>query len=420
LQDCGLIVVDEEHDASYKQQESIFRYHARDLAFVRAKFEGCPLLLGSATPSLESRERVRLQAMHQVSLREPAKASMPLQKKRVDLRHAPLVELMDAPELFLAEETKASIEQTLERGEQVLVFLNRRGFASLMVCGTCGFTPECEVCSVTMTLYKRRPRLECHWCQATRPVYVKCPTCHDANWRHLGQGTEATAQVFQRLFPEKNIETMDRDQVRTLPQLEALLDRFRKREIDLLVGTQMIVKGHDFKHVALVVILMADQLFHWPDFRASERAYQVLLQVAGRAGRHETPGTVLVQTFNPDHPSLRVLMGEETEISFFESERECRSLLSYPPFGRLVRIRVEQASSKAAFEQIQSIASLCRAQGPGLDVLGPSESFQEKRQGQYRFEILLKSTDVTLLHRILGWIRSRERHITIDVDPVGL
>ena len=422
VQNLGLIVVDEEHDATYKQEDR-FRYHARDLAVVRAKQTHAFAVLGSATPSLESRERVREGKYFQVSLPHRVSPGGMPSIHWVDLRTQERVGEVQAP---LAVETLEKMKAVISSGEQVLVYLNRRGFASFLVCQDCGEVSYCPDCSISLTLHKGQARLRCHLCghQALIPDF--CSQCHGANLSAEGAGTESLETELPGLLPGARIARLDRDQVTSTKRLNEILNQFKDREADVLIGTQMLVKGHDFPGVTLVVVILADALFRWPDYRATERAYQILKQVAGRAGRGDKPGQVWVQTYDTEHTVLQVLDGRVSEESFIEMELELRQALRYPPFGRIARLRLESLNQKEAFQKMsECVAGLSGCfQGQGVEVLGPSEAFIERVKGYYRWDVLVKAKEVQELQRAVKWIRyfsdQNKLNILIDIDPYGL
>lgn len=430
IQNLGLIVVDEEHDPSYKQEERA-RYHARDLAVVRGAQSGAQVILGSATPSLETLERVRDGKYGMVTLPNPAIQTVPTQVEIVDLSSLPRVEGIQAP---LADRTVEVIRETLGRGEQVMVYLNRRGFSAFLICEDCGESVQCSQCSISLSYYKRRAQVRCALCGHKEKAPDRCVKCDGSRLLPVGAGTESLEEQLPKLIPEMKAIRLDRDQMTSNQRLEDALAKFRALEFNTLLGTQMLVKGHDFPRVTLVVVVLADSLFRFPDFRAVERAYQVLTQVAGRAGRHEIPGRVLIQTFDPDHPVLKVLTGEKTAKDLLEGERDARKLLGYPPMGRVCRLRVEDRDQEVSFSKSAHLALALkdalktredRTKEVGhTEILGPSEAFMEKVAGVYRWDIWIKSKSVEELSPLMEaaqeWMRAQKWSCLVDVDPYGL
>lgn len=422
VKDLGLIVVDEEHDPSFKQEDRV-RYHARDLALVRGKIEGAKVVLGSATPSLESLERVRegKYSLSKIHSRFQKGSELP-EVEVVDLAEE---EKITGIQSFLAEKTLREIQATLDRGEQAIVFLNRRGFAAFLACQSCGEAVECPNCSVSLTVHKRTRQMRCHLCDHRESIPDQCPGCQSLEMLAIGAGTESLEIELPKLLRGARTARLDRDQVTSASRLEEVLSRFRSGEANLLLGTQMLVKGHDFPNVTLVVVMLADSLFHWPDFRAGERSYQILTQVSGRAGRGSKRGRVLVQTFVPDHPVIRAILGKLDEKGFIESEREARFALGYPPFSRLARLRFDGASRTEVMQAAQAVAILLREQNPveDLTVLGPSEAAVEKVKNRYRWELLLKGKHIRALRqgilRAAGFGRERGFSFSVDLDPQG-
>jgi primosomal protein N' (replication factor Y) len=417
--DLGLIVIDEEHDPTYKQEERV-RYHARDLAVVRSKMTGAFVVLGSATPSLESRERVREGKYTLASLpKRIAPGGLP-QIEIVDLCVEERVENTQAP---LAKKTIQAIQDALTAGEQVIVFLNRRGFAAFLICGECGEVNGCPNCSISLTVHRKRKALACHVCGHQEPIPDFCIKCQGTDLQPMGAGTESLEEELPKLVEGAITLRLDRDQVTSQTRLEQILDDFRANKANVLLGTQMLVKGHDFPGVTLVVVILADALFRWPDFRAPERAYQILRQVSGRAGRGERPGKVLIQTFDADHPVLQAIQGITPEDTFLETERELRQILTYPPFGRLARFRFESAESLEAKNRALNVAEtlLPLQDAQKIDLLGPSEAFLERAKGIYRWDLLIKSPDIQGLQRAVHMARDlcfRNRwQYMLDVDP---
>ncbi len=424
LRDLGLIVVDEEHDSTYKQEDRV-RYHARDLAVVRGRMGGALVVLGSATPSLDTLERVREGKYAKVDLPERVMSRAMPQIDVVDLAEEPRVEGIQA---VMAERTLEAIRQELDAGNQVMVFLNRRGFAAFLLCEECSEVSGCPHCSISLTVHKRNRELRCHVCGHLEQIPDACAKCRSDRLIPVGAGTESLEDELPKLLPEARILRLDRDQVTSATRLSDVLERFRKKEGNLLLGTQMLVKGHDFPGVTLVVAILADALFRYPDFRAPERALQILTQVAGRAGRGEMPGRVMVQTFSPEHPVIQVLCGESGIEEFLEGERELREALRYPPFARLARIRVESPerahARRDALRLSEHLSALVREM-PAIEILGPSEAFLERAKGITRWDLLIKSTSVRDLHRIVNAARAASRgglesHVLVDIDPSGV
>lgn len=433
LKDIGLIVVDEEHDSSYKQ-ESTPRYHARDTAVMRAKLAGATIVLGSATPSLESWHNARQGKYARIEMHE-----------RVNQRPLPRVELVDMRREFqetgqehlfsraLIEETRA----TLERGEQAIILLNRRGYSFVVICRACGEKLECENCSISLTHHKPVPgsddrahagqRLECHYCGYKRNVPKRCPKCDSEHLYFLGAGSQQGEERLQEIFPGARIGRMDRDTVRGRSDMERLLMRLHSGEINLLVGTQMIAKGHDIHGVTLVGVVGADFALGLPDFRAAERVFQLLTQVSGRAGRGELPGKVLVQTYHQDHYAIQ-LAAKHDFHAFVEKEMKYRRWMHYPPDAALANLilqspRLEEAAGWAAVlgRWFQS------TQQDGVRVLGPATAPLAKVKRIYRFHLVLKAEKRQALARTLRAALAHadavgipRRNLVVDVDAVSL
>ncbi len=429
IQNLGLILVDEEHDPTYKQEDRV-HYHARDLAIVRGKNADALVVLGSATPSLETRERVREGKYSSFDLKARYSTGGMPAIEVIDLADEVLVEGIQAP---VAVKTLDVIRETIARGEQVMIYLNRRGFASFLRCHDCGEVSECPNCSISLTVHKRSKELRCHVCGHAEGIPDFCPKCQAVDLDPIGAGTESLEEEIPKLLPEAKILRLDRDAVTSASRLEKTLNAFRNGEAQILLGTQMLAKGHDFPKVTLVVVILADALFRYPDFRAPERALQILSQVSGRAGRAELPGRVLIQTYQPDAPVIAVLLGERSEEDFLAEELELRQALSYPPFGRMARLRVESTERQEAVTRCEAIANALRGAQPAiekeetdlrLEYLGPSEAFLERAKGIFRWDVLIKSSSVRALSRSISVakaVAAREKWpLLVDVDPYGL
>ena len=413
----GLFIVDEEHDLSFKQQDG-FRYSARDLAVVRARDAGAPVVLGSATPSLEAIDNVRRGRYRRLDLPHRAGGASPPRIDVVDLRSRPF-------DNGLCDVLVEALEETKARSEQALLFINRRGYAPVLMCHACGWVANCERCDARLVFHREDERLRCHHCAAERPPVVECPECGSTNVRRLGLGTERVAGALERRIKGLHVARMDRDAIRRRGSLEALLDRVHAGEVDAVVGTQMLAKGHHFPNVTLVAILDADAGLFGIDFRATERMAQLLLQVAGRAGRGDRTGRVLLQTHNPEHPLLRVLVLQGYRQFCAQALEERRST-RLPPFASLALVRAE-APQREAPQSFLSDAEACASARPhrGVSVLGPVPSPMERRAGRYRAQLLVDATSRGAMQRFLpGWIAdlealpsARKVRWSVDVDP---
>ena len=419
LANAGLIVVDEEHDASYKQQEG-FRYSARDLALARAQRLSIPVVLGSATPSLESLERAQSGRATLLSLPGRTGGAKPPAIHLIDLRR-------HAATQGIATPTVLTIKRHLDAGGQVLLYLNRRGYAPTLFCPSCGWAAPCPRCDARLTVHRRDGRLHCHHCGTEQRIPELCPTCGDAT-KPVGQGTERIEETLASLFPDVALERIDRDAVRKRGALEAALDRVTSGEVRLLVGTQMLTKGHHFPDVSLVVVLNADQGLFGTDFRASERLAQSIVQVAGRAGRAERPGEVLIQTEYPEHPLLAQLISGGYD-AFAAAALEERRSASWPPFARVAVLRAEAARSDVPMEFLERAREAAIALAVrGVEILGPATAPMERRAGLHRAQLLLHAPSHSPLQRLLArWIpaveelpEARKVRWSIDVDPLEL
>jgi primosomal protein N' (replication factor Y) len=414
----GLIVVDEEHDASFKQHEGGFRYSARDLAVVRAQRAGVPILMGSATPAFES--------LYNAAAGRYARLSLPRRTAQAQAPHLGLVDLrVNAVQAGISTPVIAAIERHLSADGQVLVFLNRRGYAPTLLCTACGWTAPCQECDARLTVHQGAQRLRCHHCGADAPLPKRCPQCGFAV-RPVGQGTERIEEKLAELFPNVPAVRLDRDVVRRRGDIEAAMQRMASGEARILIGTQMVTKGHDFPNVTLVVVMNADRGLFSTDFRAPERLAQTIVQVAGRAGRGDKPGEVLIQTEFPEHPLLRNLLAEGYD-GFARSALLEREAAGWPPYSRLAAVRDSAPSAAAALEFLTEARKVARPP-PSVRLLGPVPAAMAKRAGRYHAQLLIESAERSALHRFLdGWISaieqlpsSRRVRWALDVDPLEL
>ncbi len=435
MPDLGLIVVDEEHDGSYKQEETP-RYHGRDVAVMRAKLLGCCVVLGSATPSLESWNNAERGRYARVEMRERVMAR-PLPKvESIDMREE--FRQTGAEQLFsrrLIEETQA----TLDRGEQAIILINRRGYSFVVMCRSCGEKLECENCAISLTYHKGGEerslngearvgqRMECHYCGYRRGVPAKCPKCESEHLYYLGAGSQQGEERLQELFPGARIGRMDRDTVRSRGDMERMLSKLHTGEINLLVGTQMIAKGHDIHGVTLVGVVGADFALGLPDFRAAERVFQLITQVSGRAGRGELPGKVLVQTYQPEH-YVNQFAREHDYTGFAEREMYFRRGLKYPPFSVLANVVVQSERLEQVLDWAARIGRWVQQRKfEGVRVLGPAAAPNSRLKRIYRYHLVLKADqrDVmgAALKEMLGFVDAQEiprRAVVVDVDPMHL
>jgi primosomal protein N' (replication factor Y) len=421
LENLGLIVVDEEHETSYKQEDAP-RYHARDVAVVRAKLEGCAVLLGTATPSLESYHNATQNKYRLVKLTQRVdNCQMPLMRI-VDLRLARRKEKAAA---ILSEKLRKAITDRLEKHEQTILFLNRRGFSTSLLCSNCGEARDCPNCSVALTFHRGAARLSCHLCGHTAVVPKRCPACSQDALIYSGFGTEKVESNVAHLFPTAVVRRMDADSMTRKDAYRETLRAFRAGKIDILVGTQMIAKGLHFPNVTLVGIINADLSLRMPDFRAGERTFQLLTQVAGRAGRGETPGEVFVQTYAPFHPSIQFARHHDF-VGYFHQELEMREHFNFPPFRHAILITVRSAHEGRAKLSAETIARrLKEALPPEFILSAPSPAPLEKLQGQFRFHILMRGEAIMRLSRLVRETLDKlplpeDVVAAVDVDPYQL
>jgi primosomal protein N' (replication factor Y) len=415
----GLIIIDEEHDASFKQQDG-FRYSARDLALVRAQRLGIPIVLGSATPSLETLARARKQPETLSHLPNRAGSARPPQLALVDLRKHGATQGIATP-------TVTTIRRHLDAGGQVMLFINRRGYAPVLFCPTCGWSAHCSRCDAHLTVHARGRDLICHHCGSEEALPPGCPNCF-ADVKPVGQGTERIEEALQQLFAGASMARIDRDSMRRKGELEDTLARVNRGEIRILVGTQMLTKGHDFPQVTLVVVLNADQGLFSTDFRAPERLAQTIVQVAGRAGRADRPGEVLIQTEYPEHPLLTLLL-TGGYAAFADGALTEREQSGWPPFARIALLRAEATDQDSPLKFLQDAHDLA-VDFPvrGVKLLGPAPAPMERRAGRFRAQLLLHAPSHTPLQKFLsGWLpllamlpEARRVRWSIDVDAAEL
>jgi primosomal protein N' (replication factor Y) len=419
----GLVIVDEEQESSYKQEETP-RYHGRDVAIVRAKLENAVALLGSATPSLETFHHARSGKYELLTLAQ-----------RVAERSLPSVEILDLREEFrqthltspISSRMREEIQECLNFKTQALILINRRGYSWSVICRSCGANVQCVNCSISMTHHKSRNRLECHYCGSVQPIPKKCPKCDSQYVYFFGEGSEQLEERLRKEFPKARIARLDRDTARTKRQYQETLGAFADGALDILVGTQMLAKGHDFHRVTLVGVISADSSLTMPDFRAAERTFQLMTQVAGRAGRGELPGRVLIQTFYPEHYAIQDAVKQDY-TAFFERELHYRQVMAYPPLTSLANVIVRDRSLEKAITWSRKLSQfLARHNGDGLRILGPASAPLARLKSEYRFQFLLKAKRKAQLTKILGvamaFCDSNEipqTAVLVDMDPLQL
>ncbi len=421
LENVGLIVVDEEHENSYKQEEAP-RYHGRDIAVLRASMEKCPVILGSATPSLESYHNV-----------QTGKYTLLKLTQRVDAQKMPFIRIIDMRQEalkqkgqpVLSEKLRQGITARLEKKEQSILFLNRRGFSTSLICTVCGYVCQCPNCSVALTYHRAASKIVCHICGHVATVPSKCPECADPKIRYSGAGTEKVEEAVQKIFPQAVIKRMDADAMNRKDAYRETLGAFRAGKIDILVGTQMIAKGLHFPNVTLVGIINADLALHLPDFRAGERTFQLLTQVAGRAGRGDVEGEVFVQSYTPFSPSIQFARHHDFE-GFWQQEIEFREKGEWPPFSHMVLITIRSPHEvKAEFSAETLARKLKDALPEGVTISEPVPAPLAKSHGNYRFHLSLRTRAILKLSRHLRDVLDKltfpeEVIVSVDVDPYQL
>ncbi len=419
LQNLGLIIVDEEHDLSFKQQDG-FRYNARDLAIMRAHFKKIPLVLGSATPSLETLCKVQQGRYQHLVLPKRAGDAKPPTFRVLDIRNAPLEEGLSKPLLN-------EIMQHLQNGNQVMLFLNRRGFAPILMCHRCGWMAKCKRCDARMTYHQNPARLHCHHCDSRKSILTRCEDCGEKELIAMGLGTERLERVLAKHFPDLSIVRIDRDSTQRKGKMEEMLTEIQRGDHQILIGTQMLAKGHHFPNVTLVAIVDMDSGFFSADFRAVERMGQLLLQVSGRAGRAEKPGTVIIQTHHPDHPLLQQLL-QKNYREFALTLLQERAQASLPPFSFFALFRAEAHQADHAHDFLQQVKKIAGMARDNIHILGPIPAPMPRRAGRHRMQLLVQSKQRPLLQKFLKSLWAEVDKIagkhrvrwSLDVDPLEM
>jgi len=420
FENVGLIILDEEHESSYKQEDSP-RYHARDVAIWRSRYHQCPVILGSATPSLESYARARKNVYKLLALKERA-MKQPLPKVEiVDMRE----ELKKGNRSMFSEKLVEGIQSRLEKKEQIVLFLNRRGYSSFVLCRDCGTVMQCENCDISLTYHRYNERLKCHYCGFEQPVPTICPECGSDHIRYFGTGTQKVEEELTKLFPEARVLRMDVDTTKRKGSHEAILDDFGAGKADILLGTQMIAKGLDFPNITLVGVLSADTSLHLPDFRSAERTFQLLTQVSGRAGRAEKPGEVIIQTYTPEHYAIQFAK-EQLYEPFYEREMMMRHAADYPPYYYIALVQVSHEDLMVAADYAKKCADYLRSNlSFNASIIGPTTAGIVRLQNRYRYQCLIKyKIEPNLIPTFLQlmkiyrteWIK-KGIVLTIDLNP---
>jgi primosomal protein N' (replication factor Y) (superfamily II helicase) len=420
FENLGMIIIDEEHEASYKQEENP-RYHARDVAIYRARVHGCPVVLGSATPSLESFARAKKGVYQLLTLKKRVSDNGMPDVHIVDMRE----ELRSGNRSMFSRTLFEKLKDRLEKGEQSVLFLNRRGYSTFVMCRDCGYVIRCPHCDISLTYHRVEQRLKCHYCGHEEPITYRCPSCGSEHIRFFGTGTQKVEEELTKLLPQARVIRMDIDTTSRKGAHERLLAEFGAGKADILLGTQMIAKGLDFPKVTLVGVLAADTMLHLPDFRASEKTFQLLTQVSGRAGRHELPGEVVIQTYTPEHYSV-ALAAKHDYDAFYQREMVLRKMYGYPPFYYLTLITVSHSEITKAVAVTEKIAAYLRAQlSNEAIILGPVASPIARLHDRYRYQCMIKYKREPNMTRVLKAVIDRYQHdvsqgdlsITIDTNP---
>lgn len=417
FENLGMIIIDEEHESSYKQEE-MPRYHAKEVAIKRAEHHSCPVVLGSATPTLESYARAQKGVYELLSLKHRVNHQVMPEVSLVDMRE----ELRSGNRSMFSVELMEKLEETISKGEQAVLFLNKRGYSSFVMCRDCGYVPQCPHCDISMTYHRYGQRLKCHYCGHEEPVPHTCPECASEHIRFFGTGTQRVEEELTKVLPNARVIRMDVDTTSRKGAHEKLLSAFGEGKADILLGTQMIAKGLDFPNVTLVGVLSADTTLHIPDFRSAEKTFQLLTQVSGRAGRHEKPGQVIIQTYTPSHYSIQLTKTHDYE-TFYQHEMAHRREQSYPPYYYLALVTVSHEEVAKAAVTAEKIAHFLKANcGADTKILGPSASPIARIKDRYRYQCVIKYKQETqvsaLLKKILEHYKREieQKHVMISID----
>lgn len=418
VKDLGLIVIDEEHDTSYKQGETP-RYHAREVACKRAEIEKAVVILGTATPSLESYFKTLDKTFHYAHLAERIEKRPLPQVEIVDMRRSP----ENKREHIFSPILERAVRESLERGEQVMLLLNRRGFSTYLHCNSCGHVMQCENCRTSLSYHMDKGALICHLCQYRSVPVRLCPSCKKNYLHYFGIGTQKVEDEARKFFPEARIGRMDSDSTARKDSHETILRAFKRKETDLLIGTQMIAKGHDFPNVSLIGVISADTALHIPDFRASERTFDLLTQVAGRTGRGDIPGKVIVQTYVPHHYSIQSAK-DHNYFEFYEKEIQVRQELMLPPYTQMIKVTLSGLVEKDVIRDVLVLGKIIEQKlDPllGYQVLGPAPASVSRERGEFHWNLFLKGPKIaeclSMLKAALAEFKKRRMKLTVDVDP---
>ncbi|WP_077326092.1 primosomal protein N' [Virgibacillus siamensis] len=423
FKNLGIIIIDEEHENSYKQEDNP-RYHARDVAIHRGEIHKCPVVLGSATPTLESYARAHKGVYKLATLKKRTNEKDMPSVEIVDMRN----ELHEGNRSMFSVTLKEKMESRIAKGEQIVLLLNRRGYSTFVMCRDCGHVTECPHCDIALTYHKNSNRLKCHYCSYEEPMPVRCPSCNSDLIRFFGTGTQRIEESLVQLIPEARVIRMDVDTTRRKGAHEKLLNQFANKEADILLGTQMIAKGLDFANVTLAGVLTADSMLHLPDFRSSEKTFQLLTQVSGRAGRHDLPGEVIIQSYTPEHYSIQ-LASHYDFVQFYRNEMNTRKKFQYPPYVFLTLITVSHQNHVTVVQTAQRIAQLLQQyMEDNTVVLGPTPSPITRMKDRYRYQCMIKYKNEPNLRKIIKKIirqydedvRKNDLQIHVDMQPYQL